>query len=292
MMLNNYGEVIKDASLLSYNTYGINTSCKYLVKPHNIDKLKELFVYLSSNNLKYYILGKGSNVILPDNKFDGVIISLEKINDFNISDNYVCASAGIILSSLVMECINNNLAGLECLASIPGTLGGALVGNAGANGQTIYDHVTEVEVLRNNEIITLKKVDIDVSYRHTIFKENNDIILSATFQLNKGNKETMQNIVKENRIKRINSQPLEYKNAGSVFRNPEGDYAGRLIEELGLKGFCVNDAEVSMKHANFIVNKGNATGEDIRKLIKIIKDKVKEKYNIDLVLEQIIVDWD
>lgn len=292
MMLNNYGEVIKDASLLSYNTYGINTSCKYLVKPHNIDKLKELFVYLSSNNLKYYILGKGSNVILPDNKFDGVIISLEKMNDFNISDNYVCAGAGIILSSLVMECINNNLAGLECLASIPGTLGGALVGNAGANGQTIYDHVTEVEVLRNNEIITLKKVDIDVSYRHTIFKENNDIILSATFQLNKGNKETMQNIVKENRIKRINSQPLEYKNAGSVFRNPEGDYAGRLIEELGLKGFCVNDAEVSMKHANFIVNKGNATGEDIRKLIKIIKDKVKEKYNIDLVLEQIIVDWD
>jgi len=191
-----------------------------------------------------------------------------------------------------MECINNNLKGLEYLALIPGTLGGALYGNAGVKDHEIYDNLVSIEVIRNNELIILKKEDIDIKYRYTSFKENNDILVRATFKLEKGNIDELKDIVKENRLKRLETQPLEFKNAGSVFKNPEGDAAGRLIDSLGLKGYNVGNAEISTKHANFIINKGSATGKEIRELINIIKEKVYEKYHIKLELEQIIVDWD
>lgn len=291
-MLNKFGDVIENASLVNYNTYGINTSCAYLVKPNSIDNLKDLIRYLKNNNIKYYLLGGGSNVILPDTKFNGVIITLENLKTVEFDNNLVTASCGITLANLVKSCINNSLSGLEYLGLIPGTLGGALYGNAGVKDHTIYDNLVSVEVLRNNEMITLQKKDIKISYRYTSFKDSKDILIRATFNLTKGNSLEMNETIKENRLKRVQTQPLGFKNAGSVFRNPEGDYAGRLIESLGLKGFSIGDAEVSNKHANFIINKGNATSGDIKKLIKTIQDKVQEEYNIELILEQIIVEWD
>jgi len=290
--MNRFGEVIKKASLESYNTYGIKTTCEYLIKPDSIDNLILLLEYLKTNNIKYYILGKGSNVILSDNHFKGVIISLENLNNIEINDNIVTVDSGVILSKFILECINNGLSGLEYLALIPGTLGGALYGNAGVKEYEIYDNLISVEVIRDNELIKLNKEDINISYRYTSFKDNNDIIVRATFKLNEGNIEDLKEVVKNNRLKRLETQPLEYKNAGSVFRNPEGDYAGRLIESLGLKGYRVGGAEISQKHANFIVNVGNATGSDIRNLISFIKEKVYEEYKIKLELEQIIIDWD
>lgn len=287
-----YGEVIENASLEYYNTYGIKTFCKYLVKPSNISNLEQLLNYINTNNLKYYLIGGGSNIILPDNTFNGIVISLEKLNNIEINDNIVTSEAGISLAKLAKLCIDNSLSGLEYLALIPGTVGGALYGNAGVKDHEIYDNVLNVLVIRNNKLIKLDKKDIEISYRYTSFKKSNDIIVSATFKLNEGNKEEMESIVKENRIKRLNSQPLEFKNAGSVFKNPEGDYAGRLIESVGLKGYSINDAEVSNKHANFIINKGNCTSKDIKDLIKLIIDKVYDEYKIKLELEQIIVDWD
>lgn len=291
-MLNKFGEVIENADLTNYNSYGIHAKTKYLIKPDNIDNLNELIKYLNSEKINYYILGGGTNIILPDNTFDGVIITLEKLNKLNIINNIVEAEAGIFLSKLVIESINNSLKGLEYLALIPGSLGGALYGNAGVKEYSIYDHLKNITVLRNNEIITIEKKDIDYSYRNTMFKKSKDIIIKATFKLDNGNIDELKDIVKENRIKRLNTQPLEYKNAGSVFKNPEGDFAGRLIESLNLKGFSIGDAKISEKHANFIVNVGNATSKDIKNLIKYIKDRVKEAYNIDLELEQIIVDWE
>jgi len=290
--MNRFGEVIKKASLESYNTYGIKTTCEYLIKPDSIDNLILLLEYLKTNNIKYYILGKGSNVILSDNHFKGVIISLENLNNIEINDNIVTVDSGVILSKFILECINNGLSGLEYLALIPGTLGGALYGNAGVKEYEIYDNLISVEVIRDNELIKLNKEDINISYRYTSFKDNNDIIVRATFKLNEGNIEDLKEVVKNNRLKRLETQPLEYKNAGSVFRNPEGDYAGRLIESLGLKGYRVGGAEISQKHANFIVNVGNATGSDIRNLISFIKEKVYEEYKEKLELEQIIIDWD
>ncbi len=290
-MLNKYGEVIENASLESYNTYGIKTSTKYLIKPKDINNLKDLLEYLNNNNINYYVLGKGSNVILPDNEFNGVIISLECLNSIVINANEVSAECGVTLASFAMKMINESLSGLEYLVGIPGTLGGALYGNAGVKDHTIYDNLISLDVIRDNKLINLKKEDIKISYRYTEFKENNDILVKAYFSFNKGNKEEMLSLVSENRLKRQNSQPLEYKNAGSVFKNPENDYAGRLIESLGLKGYKIGDAEVSMKHANFIINRGNATSSDIIKLINYIKDKVYSEYNIELELEQIIVSW-
>lgn len=291
-MLNSFGNVIENADLTNYNSYGIKTSAKYLIKPDSVNHLLELLNYLNGHKIKYLILGGGSNVILPDMPFNGVIINLENLNDIEFKNNLVIAECGVNLSKFVMECINNELKGLEYLALIPGTLGGALCGNAGVKESTIYDNLIDVTIIRDNKIITLLKEDIDISYRHTEFKNSSDIIVSATFKLEKGSKDSLKEVVKENRIKRLNSQPLEYKNAGSVFKNPEGDYAGRLIESLGLKGYSVGDAQISIKHANFIINKGNATSKDIKELISIVKEKVKNEYNIDLTLEQIIVDWD
>ena len=291
-MLNKFGEVEENASLESYNTYGIITSCKYLVKPKDEEQIYFLVDYLRKNKIKYYILGKGSNVILPDKPFDGVIISLEYFNKIEMNDRHVKAEAGVILGSLVKECVNHNLKGLEYLAGIPGSLGGALYGNAGVKNHTIYDYLNEIVVLRGNEIDTLFKGDFEVSYRDTEFKKNNDIILRASFYLDEGEKQELENIIKENRLKRQNSQPLEYKNAGSVFKNPDGMFAGKLIEDAGLKGYSIGDAKVSEKHANFIINRGNATSEDIKKLIKKIQDEVKNKFNVELELEQIVVEWD
>ena len=287
-----YGEVLEDASLEHYNTYGIKTSCKYLVKPSSIDNLLLLLNYIKDNNMRYYIIGKGSNIILPDTKLDGIIISLELLNKITFNNNIVNVESGASLAHFARETINKGLSGLEYIATIPGTVGGALYGNAGVKDHEIYDNIIYVEVIRNNELIKLNRNDIEVSYRHTEFKNTNDIIVSGTFELKDGNLEEMNNIVKENREKRLNTQPLEYKNAGSVFKNPEGNYAGKLIEELGLKGYKIGDAQVSMKHANFIVNLGNATSKDIKELIKLIKDKVYERYNIELELEQIVIDWD
>lgn len=292
MILNKFGDLIKDANLTNYNTYGINTSAKYLIKPKKVDDLKKLINYLNKENIKYYVLGGGSNIILPDNKFDGVVISLENLNNISFNGETVEAEAGINLNKFIMECINNSLGGLEYLALIPGTLGGALYGNAGVKDHIIYDYLESITILRNNEIITLQKEEIKYRYRYTMFKENNDIILGAIFNLYKEDAEKMKEIVKENRIKRVNSQPLEYKNAGSVFKNPEGDYAGRMIESIGLKGYTIGGAQVSKKHANFIINIGNATSDDIKKLIKYIQEAVYEEYKVNLELEQIIVEWE
>ena len=291
-MLNNFGDVFENFDLTNYNTYGIHTYTSYFIKVNDKECLRKLMIYLKDKDIPYFILGGGSNIILPDNPFKGIIISLEKLNNIVIDKNVVKGECGINLNQLCIETVKSNLEGLHNLAGIPGTLGGALVGNAGANNSCIYDYLESIEILRNNEFITLNKEDIRYSYRDTIFKNNKDIIISAVFKLKDGNKEELLEIIKENRRKRQSNQPLEYKNAGSVFKNPEGNYAGKLIEEVGLKGYSINDAQVSEKHANFIINLGNATSKDIINLIEYIKDKVKKEKNIELELEQRIIVWE
>ncbi len=290
--MDNFGELILNASLKNYNTYRIDTTTKYLIKPTSKEKLLDLVKYINKQNIPYYILGKGSNVILPDSPFSGVIISLENLNKVDINDNEVEAECGIVLSILANKCINNNLQGFEYLANIPGTLGGALYGNAGVKESTIYDYLTSVEVIDNLTFKTLNKKDIDIAYRYTSFKKSKAILVSAKFKLNKQDKEELLSIVKNNRLKRQESQPLADPNAGSVFKNPPGFSAGKLIDDCNLKGYSVGDAQISLKHANFIINKGHATSQDIKKLIKIVQEKVLEKFNINLELEQIIIDWE
>ena len=242
--------------------------------------------------MKYIIIGNGSNIILPDSDYDGVVILLSKLNETKINENTVNAFCGVSLTYFVNELVKNNLGGLESLSGIPGTLGGAIFNNAGCYGQTISDKLDNVTYLENGEIKTINKEECNFSYRDSMFKQNkNFIILSAKFKLDYKKKEEMLNNIKENMIKRNTSQPLNYPNAGSVFRNPTGYSAGKLIEDAGLKNYHINGAYVSDKHANFIINKDNASSADIIELIEYIQKEISEKYNIKLKLEQEIIKY-
>ena len=287
MIFEEYGIVYPNKDLYEYNTYKVHSICNYLIIVNNVVKLTNLIKYLTSNNIKYFVIGNGSNIILP-NIYDGIVIKLD-MKDLEIIDNKVIVGASYMINKLAMETINHNLSGLEWASGIPGTIGGSIYGNAGAYKDEIANYIEEIEVLENNCIKILKKNDIFFEYRSSSLQKRDLIILKATLKLNKGNKEESLALVKDRFERRIASQPLDYASAGSVFRNPENLYAGKLIEDLGLKGLNINDAEISSKHANFIINKGNATGKDIIKLINLIKEKVKEEYNIDLILEQKII---
>lgn len=284
-------KVLKDVSLKNYNTYKIDAKSDYLIEVSSIDGLKDLLKYLKDNNTKFMILGNGSNVILDD-YFNGAIIKLSGFNYVNIDKKSVVVGAGTMMAKLAIDTINEDLTGLEWTVNIPGTVGGSIVGNAGAYNSEMFDNLVSVKVLnKNGKIEVIPKDNFIYDYRHTNIKELDLIVLEATFVLEKGKKEESKQIMQDRCERRKASQPLDMPSAGSVFRNPEGDHAGRLIEAVGLKGKKIGGAEVSRKHANFIVNTGDATSNDIKNLIKLIRDEVKKKFNIDLVLEQEVIDW-
>lgn len=283
-------EYIENCSLKNYNTYKIDSKCAYLVFPNNKQELIDILEELKKNKINYYILGNGSNIILKKDYYDAVFIKLNKLNKIIYNNNLVTASCGVSLAKLALETIEKGLSGMEFAAGIPGNVGASTAMNAGAYNSDMSKIVKSIEVLKsNNEIITLTNKELEYKYRSSILKDNKDmIVLSTTFELSNGNIEEMKKIVDERRKKRISTQPLSEPNAGSVFRNPDNMYAGELIEKSNLKGYNLNGAEVSLKHANFIVNNGNAKGKDIVELINIIQKKVKENYGVDLKLEQII----
>lgn len=285
----NYEENI---SLKKYNTYRIDILAKYMVFPKNAKELIELINFARTNNIKYMILGNGSNVIFNTTYYDGIIIKLDNFNNMTIKGNKVYAEAGCSLIKLAISTINAGLSGLEFACGIPGTVGASISMNAGAYNLDISNSLESISVLTpQNKIITLNKKKLEFSYRDSFLKRNPDyVVLSANFLLKEGNREEMLLQMEERKKRRKDTQPLEYPSAGSVFRNPPSMYAGELIEKCNLKGYCIGDATVSTKHANFIVNKGNATGKDIVSLINKIKEEVKNKYKIELILEQIIVE--
>ena len=281
----------EDISLKNYNTYRLNTISKFLVFPKTVDELRHILKYLKENKIKYYLLGNGSNIILSMNYYDGVMIKLDSLNEIIYKDNLVTAGAGCSLIKLSLDTIEKGLSGMEFSSGIPGCVGASVAMNAGAYNSDISTILKEVTILTpDNEIVIMKKEELDFEYRNSFLKKNKDyIVISTTFELEKGNIDEMKELITERKKKRVASQPLDMPNAGSVFRNPEGSYAGALIEGANLKGYNINGAEVSIKHANFIVNKGNATGKDIIDLIDKIQKEIKEKDNIELKLEQIIV---
>lgn len=293
-MLNNICNIIEDANLKEYNTYKIDTSTKYLAFPKNIDELINLLKYIKENNIKYFLIGNGSNIILPDEKFDGVVISFKNLNNYEIKGNKVICESGVMLPKVSIDTINHSLKGLEWATGIPGTVGASVLGNAGAYLREIMEFVESIKVLDNDlNIITLNKNDITYGYRTTSLKEERKyIIIEVTLELEEGNIEESKALVQDRLRRRTESQPLDYPSAGSVFRNPSSELpAGKIIEELGYKGKVVGGAEVSLKHANFIVNKDNAKASDIKELINDIKRDVKDKYDIDLICEQEIINW-
>lgn len=287
--INNY-EYYKNISLQKYNTYRLDIKCGYLIYPKDVEELIKLLKYLKENNLNYFILGSGSNIILAKPYFN-VVIKLDRLNKIEINDNIVIAEAGTSLIYLSNVCMNNNLNGLAFAGGIPGSVGASTSMNAGAYKEDMSLIVKEVKVINPElNIITLTNSELNYSYRNSFLKEHKDYIcIETTFEMKYLEKEKIKEIMDSRKQRRIDSQPLDKPSAGSVFRNPEGLSAGKLIEDLGLKGHRIGGAEVSTKHANFIINNGTATYEDILSLIDYIKKKVKEKYNIELILEQEII---
>lgn len=288
--MNEYGIVYENVDLKKYTTLGVGGIAKYLIEVTSENNLVSLIKYLRESNLKYYILGNGSNVILDDSFFDGVIIRVNKLNKIEVNEDVVTASCGVKLGFLNNVALQNGLVSLYFASLIPGEVGSSVMGNAGCYNHSLMEYVQSVKVLtKDGNVTNISKSEIKYGYRYTSLKDN--IILSVTFKLEKGDPLETLKLIKENNDKRLATQPLDTKNVGSVFKNPEGYSAGKLIDDLGLKGYHIGDAYVSDKHANFIVNKGNATYLDMLNLINYIKLKVFENYKISLEVEPKIISW-
>ncbi|MDO4963138.1 MAG: UDP-N-acetylmuramate dehydrogenase [bacterium] len=282
------GKVISDYSLKEHTTYKVGGKSICAVVVNDIESLITLLKYLKEYNIKHMVLGNGSNVIFNSSKYDGVIIKLDNFNNLSIINNKITVGAGYMLNKLALRVSRLGLSGLEFATGIPGTVGGALYMNAGAYKTDMGYVVRSVKVLTDKfEVKTLSNKELDFHYRSSFFQKHKDYIcLEANITLSYGDPIEIMNLIDERKKRRLETQPLEYPSAGSVFRNPTSTFAGKLIEDIGYKGKSVGGAMVSQKHANFIINTGNATGEDIKELIHQIKEKVKEKYNIDLKVEQ------
>lgn len=288
----NVGRVIEHVPLNEYTTYRVGGIARALVIVDDKEALKKLIRFLEEKKMKWKILGNGSNLIFQDGFYDGILISLSNLNQIEINDTFITVEAGYPLPKLAMKAAKSSLTGLEFAAGIPGTVGGALFMNAGAYKSDMGYVVKEVTFLDENlEEKVFTNRECDFHYRTSYFKKHPKCIcLSTTISLKHGMKEAILAVMEDRRKRRVESQPLEYPSAGSVFRNPEGDYAGRLIESLGYKGKMFGGAMVSEKHANFIINKNHATASDIIRLIHDIQKRVKKEYGIDLKLEQEIVE--
>lgn len=286
------GKIDTNVYLKDYTTFKVGGKALGIIYPDDIDDLCDIIKYLKDNDVKFKVLGNGSNVIFSDYDYNGIIIKLSNFNNLDIKGNLINVGAGYMLNKLSLRLSRLGYSGLEFAAGIPGTIGGAIYMNAGAYKSDMGYITTSVKVLTPNyEIKTLENDKLDFHYRSSFFQKNPGYtVLEATLCLPKGNPEEIMELINTRKQRRIESQPLEYPSAGSVFRNPEGDFAGRLIEEIGYKGKKLGGAQVSEKHANFIINTGNATSQDIKRLINEIQEKVKEKFGIELRAEQEFVE--
>ena len=291
----NIGKIEKNVSLKKYTTYKVGGNAKVIVYPRNVDCLIALLKLCKENHIKHKILGNGSNLLFSSREYDGILIKLDEFNQIKFSGpNKIRVGAGYSLIKLCLMACKESLAGLEFAAGIPGCVGGAVYMNAGAYKSDMGYVVQSVKVLTPDlKIINLTNKEMNFHYRSSFLQSHPGYIcLEVTLKLHKGKKEAIEEVIKERKQRRISSQPLEYPSAGSVFRNPEGMFAGQMIEELGLKGMKKGGAMVSEKHANFIINYDHATGEEIKELIEYVRDQVKEKYNVEMKVEQEFVNWE
>lgn len=288
----NFGKVIESPSMREYTTYKVGGNASLLISPKNEEKLLDLLHYTKENHIKYKVLGNGSNLIFSDEGFDGIIIKLDEFDHLKIKENDIMVGAGYNLMRLSLKLSRSGYTGLEFASGIPGSVGGAVYMNAGAYKSDMGYVVRSARVVTPSlNIITMSNKELAFHYRTSFLKENPGYIcIEATLRLPYGNAKESMELISERKKRRVESQPLSYPSAGSVFRNPEGTSAWKLIDDLGFKGKRYGGAMVSDMHANFIVNDGGAKASDIKHLIMEIKDKVREVYGIELKEEQEFVD--
>lgn len=285
-------DVEPNAPMSKYTSFKAGGKADLLITPDSISSLREIICFCKENGISYFILGNGSNVLVRDSGFDGAVIRLgANISKIVLKDeNTIIAEAGASLKSICMFALEHSLTGLEFAYGIPGTLGGAVYMNAGAYGGEMKDALHSVSHIDSEgNFGTLTKDELDLSYRHSVYSENGFTVTSAEIVLQKGNYDEIKAKMNELMSKRKEKQPIEFPSAGSTFKRPDGYFAGTLIEECGLKGKAVGGAEVSTKHAGFIINKNKATATDILDLIKFVQDTVFEKHGVNLEPEVKII---
>lgn len=276
--------VLQQEPMSAHTWYRIGGPCDYYCYPENETELVNVIRWCGERRRQYLVIGKGTNVLFNDKGIRAVVIDLSKgFAEIRFEDTKCIAGAGAQVPKLVLECEKRGLGGLELFAGIPGSVGGALKMNAGCLGREFYDFINRITVADKGKIHILSKEQITYHYRHVpLFDDPEIIALSAELTLSAADSTALETARKESLDKRKKIQPISQPSCGSVFKNPSGDYAGRLIESCGLKGFRRGGASVSTLHANFIVNEGNATASDVLAVMKEIRKKVKEKFSVFL----------
>ena len=281
------GTCLLNEPMSRHTSYGIGGPAGAYITPRDRDDLRRILHFADEQNIRVFFIGSGSNLLVADEGLNGIVITLIKsFNKLEIKGCHIYAETGVMLGHMVKHCIKQKLTGLETMVGVPGTLGGALMMNAGAFGSEISNCLKNVDVMTlTGEIKQYSVKDIDFNYRHSSFKKN-EIIMSANFVLKKATKQEIMNKRSKASAGRKETQPLRFRSAGSLFKNPKKDVAaGYLIDKAGLKGTHRGDAEISEKHANFFVNHGKANAEDVVFLIRLARKTVEKKFGINLELE-------
>ena len=277
-------DILTNEPMSSHTTFRVGGEASMLVRISSPDQLLKLIPYLNDIGEPYYVIGNGSNILVGDKGYNGVILEIGSgMSDIRVEGNRIIAGAGALLSSIARVALENDLSGLEFASGIPGSIGGGVVMNAGAYGGEIRDVVTEVEVMSvDGQLMTISKRDMQFGYRTSIIKMRPFTVLSVTMELTPGDHTVIEDKMKELSARRKEKQPLEYPSAGSTFKRPEGYFAGKLIMDAGMRGYTIGGAAVSEKHCGFIVNKGNATAADVYEVIQEVEERVKERFDVTL----------
>ena len=276
--------VLIDEPMKKHTTFRVGGNADYFVMPRTTQEVQQVVALCKNENLPYYILGNGSNLLVGDKGYRGVIIQIYKeMNEITVEGECIRAQAGALLSKVGSVALEAELTGFEFAAGIPGAVGGAVVMNAGAYGGEMKDILASATVLtEDGSILTLKNEELELGYRTSIIAKKNYIVLEAEYQLQRGDKAEIRAKMDELKKQRVTKQPLEYASAGSTFKRPEGYFAGKLIQDAGLRGFQVGGAQVSEKHCGFVINKGDATAADIVELMNQVSEKVYQEFGVIL----------
>ena len=277
-------QVKKDEPMKIHTTFRVGGPASYFVTPETEEEVAKVIEVCTQENVPYYIVGNGSNLLVSDAGYRGVIVQIYKeMNEVKVEGDLVKAQAGALLSGIAAKALGAELSGFEFASGIPGTIGGACVMNAGAYGGEMKDVLEFVTVLTGEgKIIELGRNELELGYRTSVIAKKGYIVLGAVLKLERGDGEKIKTYMDELKEKRVTKQPLEYPSAGSTFKRPEGYFAGKLIEDAGLRGFQVGGAQVSEKHCGFVINRDHATAADIMELMRQVQIRVKENSGVDL----------
>lgn len=279
----NEKNVILDEPMKDHTSFKAGGPVDIMVLPENYEEIQKTIGLCTQNNVPYFIIGNGSNLLVRDKGIRGVVIKLRKLDKIAAEGNKLIAQSGVLLSDLSKKALEESLTGLEFACGIPGCIGGAVAMNAGAyNGEIVNVIESALVITDDGHLKKLSKDELELGYRMSAILKYHYTVLEATFNLEKGEFDCINKTINDLQKRREDKQPLEFASAGSTFKRPQGYFAGKLIEDAGLKGLKVGDAEVSVKHSGFIINKGNASASDILNLIAKVQQAVHDKFGVDL----------